>query len=31
MYFLSVVIHPKHRGKGYGKFLMAKTEDYVRR
>ncbi|XP_021917136.1 N-acetyltransferase 6 isoform X2 [Zootermopsis nevadensis] len=27
----SVLIHPKHRGKGLGKFLMAKTEDHAKR
>ncbi|XP_069689012.1 N-alpha-acetyltransferase 80-like isoform X1 [Periplaneta americana] len=26
----SVVIHPDYRGKGLGKFIMARTEDYVR-
>jgi GNAT superfamily N-acetyltransferase len=31
MFFLSVVVHPEHRGKGLGKFLMAKTEEYAKR
>ncbi|XP_069689033.1 flavin reductase (NADPH)-like isoform X2 [Periplaneta americana] len=26
-----MVIHPDYRGKGLGKFIMACTEDYVRR
>ena len=31
IYFLSVVVHPEHRGKGLGKFLMTKSEDHARR
>ncbi|XP_023714675.1 N-alpha-acetyltransferase 80 isoform X2 [Cryptotermes secundus] len=27
----SVVVHPEHRGKGLGKFLMAKTEECAKR
>ncbi|GFG28410.1 hypothetical protein Cfor_11338 [Coptotermes formosanus] len=27
----SVVVHPEHRGKGLGKFLMTKSEDHARR
>jgi GNAT superfamily N-acetyltransferase len=31
MVFISVVVHPEHRGKGLGRFLMAKTEEYAKR
>jgi len=31
IHFLSVVVHPEHRGKGLGKFLMTKSEDFARR
>jgi GNAT superfamily N-acetyltransferase len=31
LHTLSVLIHPEHRGKGLGKFLMAKTEEYAKR
>ncbi|XP_023714678.1 N-alpha-acetyltransferase 80 isoform X5 [Cryptotermes secundus] len=27
----SIVVHPEHRGKGLGKFLMAKTEECAKR
>ncbi|XP_023714679.1 uncharacterized protein LOC111868346 isoform X6 [Cryptotermes secundus] len=28
---VQVVVHPEHRGKGLGKFLMAKTEECAKR